>query len=159
MTWPLGFFVLVGVLGGLAVAMTIRVGQVVRDKARVLAPGSLGEVARLRRDLAGSRQSVRSSLAVARTAHAPLGDVPALLRRIEVAAVDVEAELRMVQAMRDPGTRTEAMAGPRARALALIAAADDLAAALVSAAAARADDLSTLRAECALEAEALRADR
>ena len=167
MTWPLGLLVLVVALGGLTVMVTVRVSRALRRAARSVAeqtrvtsrayaPGALGESARLRRELARAQQSVRSSLGAARAAHAPVGDVPALLRRIEAAAARVDAELRMVESVRDPAGRSVALAGPRSRAQALITSADDLAAGLAAASAAGAADLAMLQAECAIEAEVLR---
>jgi hypothetical protein len=128
-----------------------------RTVARGYVPGAVGEAARLRRQLERSRDAVRGGLGVARVTAAPVGDVPSLLRRIDAAAVSVDAELRMVEAMRDRPRVSEALSGPRSRALALIAAADDLAAGLLAASSAGAGDMSLLQAECAIEAEALRA--
>lgn len=168
MTCLLGLFGFVVVVGGLTVIVVVRVSRAVRRGTRTLAerarmtsrgyaPGSMGEAARLRRDLARAQASVRAGLGVARTMHAPVGDVPSLLRRIERVATGVDAELRLVESVREAGRRSAALVAPRSRALALIAAADDLAAGLAAAAGAVAADMSMLQAECAIEAEALRA--
>ncbi len=148
--------------------VTVRVSRAVRRRAgavtmrakvvaRGYAPGAMGEAARLRRELERARLSVRSGLSIARVTRAPIGDVPALLKRIEAAAVSVDAELRMVESMRDRSRMAAALEGPRSRAVALVAAADDLTAGLVAASGAGGADMSLLQAECAIEAEALRA--
>ena len=168
MIWVLGLMVLVVAVGGLAVVVIVQLSRAVRAGLRSVADqtragsrqyaiGSVGEAARLRRDLTRSHQSVRSALDAARTAQAPVGEVPALLRRLEPAVTSVGAELRMVEAMRDPERRALALDGPRSRARALINAADDLTAGLVAAASAGAADLSLLQAECAMEVEVLKA--
>ena len=168
MIWVLGLLVFVVAVGGLAVVVIVQLSRALRTGLRSVADqarsgsrqyalGSVGEAARLRRDLTRSQQSVRTALAAARAAQSPVGEVPALLRRLAPAVTNVIAELQMVEAMRDPQRRALALDGPRSRARALITAADDLTAGLVAASAAGAADLSLLQAECAMEVEVLKA--
>jgi hypothetical protein len=140
-------------------AVRRRVSPVV-DRAGVAllarAPGASGEVARLRRDLDDAVRRGRRAVSIARSIGGSVGDVPGLLNRIEVAAADVNAELRAVSAVADPARRAALLDGPRRRVAELMAAADDLAEAVAYAAAEPRSDISELRSDCVTEAEALR---
>jgi hypothetical protein len=123
---------------------------------RARSGGHVGEVARLRRDIDIAVRRGRRSLAVARAVEAPVGDVPALLDRIEAAARDLDAELRAVGSLADPARAAALLAGPRHRTRELVAAADDVAEGIALAAAPGRTDIAELRAACTAEAEALR---
>jgi hypothetical protein len=162
------FLLTVLVLGGTAVVLTRRAVLAVQCRAaelraataltaRTYTFGPSGEVARLRRDLYRSIVSVRRALDVATATRAPVGDVPSLLARLEMAADTVDGELRLLETMRDPRQVSAALAGPRSRAQALMSAAADLSQGLLHAAGGLAVDVSWLQAECGIEAEALRA--
>lgn len=137
--------------------------QLVRERlglaARAYAGGVAGEVARLRREVDRSVTGARRALTAARAVDAPVGDVPSLLARLELAARAVDGELRMVEAQSDRARALAALAGPRSRALAVVESAASLVDGLLDAAGHRADDLAVLQAECAIEADALRAAR
>ena len=129
-----------------------RAGLALQARSR----GPAGEVARLRRDLDTAVRRGGRSLAVARAVHAPVGDVPALLDRIESAARDLNAELRAVGSVADPARAGALLAETRHRVTELVAAADDVAEGVARAAAPGGADIAELRAACAAEAEALR---
>lgn len=129
-----------------------RAGVALQARTRGLA----GEVARLRRDLDAAVRRGGRSLAVAGAVHAPVGDVPALLDRIESAARDLDAELRAVGSVANPARAAALLAGTRHRVAELVAAADDVAEGVARAAAPGSADIAELRAACAAEAEALR---
>lgn len=135
----------------------------VRDRARLAARsyagGTAGEVARLRRDLERAVTAARKALAVADAIDAPVGDVPSLLARLELAAHGVDGELQLLETQPDPARVAAALDGPRGRASALTEAAGRLVDGLLDAAGSAAVDVALLQAECALEAEALRATR
>jgi hypothetical protein len=129
-----------------------RAGVALQARAR----GTAGEVARLRRDLDTAVRRGGRSLAVARAVRAPVGDVPALLDRIESAARDLDAELRAVGSVADAARAAALLVGTRYRVAELVAAADDVAEGVARAAAPGRADIAELRAACAAEAEALR---
>jgi hypothetical protein len=152
------------------VMLVVRAVQAVRRRARELgerigvtarayAGGPAAEVARLRRELDRSVAGARRALHAARAVDAPVGDVPALLVRLELAARAVDGELRMLDGQRDPARVSAQLAGPRSRAQAVIESAAALVDGLLAAAGHSADDLAVLQAECAIEADALRAAR
>jgi hypothetical protein len=134
----------------------------VREQAglavRAHAPGPQGEVVRLRREMNRSVVGARRALRAARAVDAPEGDVAALLSRLELAAHQVDAELRMLEAEPDRQRLRAALDGPRSRARVVISSAGDLVDALLLGASRGATDLSLLQAECAIEADALRGD-
>jgi hypothetical protein len=134
---------------------------VVRERmglaARAHAGGPSGEVARLRRDMDRALTSARRALRAAREVDAPVGDVPPLLARLELTARSVDGELRVLDAQPDRTRLRVALPGPRSRALAVIDACASLVDGLLDAAGYRGADLAALQAECAIEAEALRA--
>jgi hypothetical protein len=167
---------LLAVLGVLAftscltLMLAVRAARAVRRRVRVLgerlgmtarayAGGPSGEVARLRREMDRSVAGARRALGAARAVDAPVGDVPALLARLELAARAVDAELRMLDAHQDHSRVAVQMAGPRSRAQAVTESAMTLVDGLLEAAGHGADDLAVLQAECAIEADALRAAR
>jgi hypothetical protein len=156
------------VLVGTGVVLTRRAVRAVRRHAlRVLARlglaaraqtlGSFGEVARVRRDLHRSMTSARRALAIARSTNLPVGDVASLLARMQMAAGSVDAELQLLETLRDPGQALARLAGPRSRAAALMSAAAALTEGLVAAAGHESAEVSALHAECVIEARALRA--
>lgn len=124
--------------------------------ARAYAGGTSGEVARLRRELDRSVAGARRALAAARTVDAPVGDVPSLLARLELAARAVDGELRVLDAQPDRGLVGAQLVGPRSRAVAVIDSAASLVDGLLAATGHHADELAVLQAECAIEAGALR---
>lgn len=125
--------------------------------ARSYAGGPAGEVARLRRGMDRSLSSCRRALATARSVQAPVGDVPSLLGRLDLAASAVDAELRLLEAQPDRARVAAALCGPRSRAEAVLSSAATLIEGLLHATGYDADNLSVLQAECAIEAEGLRA--
>lgn len=133
-----------------------------RDRAglavRAYAGGSVGETARLRRELHRSVTGVRRALEVAKAVNAPVGDTSSLLARLELAAHEVDGELRMLEAQPAGEPFGARLAGPRSRAQTIVDACDQLIDGLLSAAGRGASDLSLLQAECAIEADALRGD-
>jgi hypothetical protein len=135
------------------------VGERLGLTARAYAGGPTGEVARLRRELDRSLAGARRALAAARSLDAPVGDVPALLSRLELTARAVDGELRMLDAHQDRSRLLASLHGTRSRALAVIEAAAALVDGLLEAAGHGGDDLAVLQAECEIEAEALRAAR
>lgn len=134
----------------------------VRDRVRLAvrasAGGSLGETARLRRDLLRSVTGVRRAMEVARAVGAPVGDTPSLLARLELAAHEVDGELRILETYPADPRLGARLAGPRSRAQTITDACDELVDGLLSAAGRGATDLSLLQAECSIEADALRGD-
>jgi hypothetical protein len=135
--------------------------QALRERAELTARAHSGhptaEAARLRRDLERSLHGARRALAAARTVQAPVGDVPSLLARLELAARGIDAELRMVEAQPDQSRIPTQLAGPRSRARAVIDSASALVDGLLASTGHAAEDLSMLQAACGIEAEALRA--
>ena len=136
-----------------------RVGQELTGRvvlvARAQGVGPQADVARLRRDLDRSVGGVRRALAAARTVHAPVGDVPALLARLELAAQSVEGELRVLEAHPDRDRVAAQLAGVRSRVRAVESASHDLVDGLLHAAG-EPDELALLQTACAIEADALR---
>lgn len=120
--------------------------------------GPLGEVARLRQELSRAVKGARRALRAARAVDAPEGDVASLLARLELAAHEVDGELRMLETQLDHRRVAAALAGPRSRAQAVIDSGADLVDALLAGAERGASDLSLLQAECAIEADALRSE-
>jgi hypothetical protein len=168
--------VLLAVLATLAfascavVGLTLRVTRGVRRRvdvvrrraglaARAHGRGPAGEVARLRWDLDRGVTAARKALAVAQAIDAPVGDVPSLVARLEMAAHGVDGELRLLETQPDPARVMAGLDGPRGRAVALTDAASRLVAALLDAAGSGVLDVPLLHAECEMEAEALRATR
>jgi hypothetical protein len=127
--------------------------------ARAHGRGPAGEVARLRWDLDRGVTAARKALAVAQAIDAPVGDVPSLVARLEMAAHGVDGELRLLETQPDPARVMAGLDGPRGRAVALTDAASRLVAALLDAAGSGVLDVPLLHAECEMEAEALRATR
>jgi hypothetical protein len=133
------------------------VGERLRLTATTYAGGTNGEIATLRRDVERSVTGARRALRAARAVDAPVGDVPALLARLELAARAVDGELRMLEAQPDRSRVSAGLAGPRSRAHAVVDSAATLVDGLLEAAGYRDEDLAVLQAECAIEADALRA--
>lgn len=168
MEWVLAVLGVLALTGALGVVLVMRVLRALRQRARAVADraglraratlgvGASAELARCRRELAEAVTGLRRALAVAHDHDTPVGDVPALLRRLEAAAEAVDGELRVIEALRDPRRIAAVLPGPRTRAAAIIESADDLARALAEAGAGASADVATLRAECTLEAQALR---
>lgn len=170
MEWLVALLVMMSFASCATVAIAVRLVRAVRARvlavtdraglaARSYAGGPHGEVARLRRDLERSLSCAGRALAVARATSTPTGDVPSLLTRLEMAARGVDGELRMLETLPEPAAVAARLDGPRARVGALAAAAGDLSAGLLEAAGAGAVDVALLQAECAIEAQALRASR
>lgn len=168
MEWVLAVLTVLVLTGALGVLLAMRMLRALRRQARAvsdraglrarafLGVGATAEVARCRRELAEAIGGLRRALTAARGTQAPVGDVPGLLRRLELAAGAVDGELRVIEALRDPRRIAVVLPGPRTRAVAITESADDLARALVEAGAGATAEVAALRAECTLEAQALR---
>jgi hypothetical protein len=139
-------------VGRVVVPMVERAGRALSARS----PGAGGAIARLRRDLEEAVRRGRRALVIANGLGGPVGDVPALLDRIETAAADVAAELQVISAVADPARQARLLSSAERRVGELVAAADDLAEAVAFAAAEARSDLGELRSDCAAEAEALR---
>jgi len=124
--------------------------------ARAYGVGPAAQVARMRREMARALTGARRALAAARVVQSPVGDVPSLLARLELAAHAVDGELRVLEAQRDRAGTEARLAGPRSRAQVVIASAAHLADGLLHAAGQHTEELSLLRAACEIEADALR---
>jgi hypothetical protein len=136
---------------------------VLRDRARLAAQacglGPPAAAARLRREMERSLSGVRRALTAARAVDAPVGDVPSLLARLELAARAVDGELRVLMSQPDGSRMAAQLAGPRKRADAIAESAACLVDGLLDAASHDAAELTALHAACAIEAAALRAPR
>ena len=106
----------------------------------------------MERSLGGARRA----LAAARAIQSPVGDVPSLLARLELAARAVDGELRVLEAQSDTARIGTQLAGPRSRAEVISSSAARLVDGLLQAAAHDAEELSLLQTACAIEADALR---
>jgi hypothetical protein len=133
-----------------------RLGDRARLTARAHGVGPSAEVARLRREMARSLDGASRALAAARAVQSPVGDVPSLLARLELAARAVDGELRVLEAQRDGARITTQLAGPRSRAAVITSSTAHLVDGLLQAAGHDAEELSLLEAACAIEADALR---
>ena len=131
-----------------------------RERAQLVARahgvGPQAEVARLRRELERSLAGARQALAAAQAVQAPVGDVPSLLARLELAARSVDGELRMLEAQPDHNRVAAQVAGPRSRVEVITTSAAQLVDGLLYAAGHDAAELSLLQTACAIEADALR---
>ena len=132
-----------------------------RDRALLLARayggGPVAEVARLRREITRSVSGAHRALDAARAVGSPVGDVPALLARLELAAQSVDGELRVLEAHPDAARRAAQLAGPRSRAVVICSSAARLSDGLLQAAGHDGQELGLLQAACAIEADSLRA--
>ncbi|HLK94293.1 MAG TPA: hypothetical protein VK365_00960 [Nocardioidaceae bacterium] len=132
-----------------------------RDRALLLAraygAGPSAEVARLRREMTRSVAGARRALDAARAVNSPVGDVPALLARLELAAQSVDGELRVLEVHPDRARRAVQLAGPRSRAEVICSSAARLADGLLQAAGHGEQELGLLQVACAIEADSLRA--
>jgi hypothetical protein len=130
------------------------------DRARLTARahgvGPAAEVARLRREMERSLDGARRALAAARAVQAPVGDVPSLLARLELAGRAVDGELRVLEAQSDTSRIVTQLAGPRSRAEAISSSAAQLVDGLLHATAYDVEELSLLQTACDIEADALR---
>jgi hypothetical protein len=131
-----------------------------RDRAQLVARahgvGPDAELARLRRDLERSLSGARHALSAAQAVQAPVGDVPSLLARLELAARSVDGELRMLESQRDRSRIGGALDGPRSRVVVITASAAQLVDGLLHAAGHDTAELTLLQTACAIEADALR---
>ena len=134
---------------------------VLRDRADLAARargfGPVAAAAQLRREMERSLSGVRRALTAARAVDAPVGDVPSLLARLELAARAVDGELRVLTSQPDGSRMTAQLAGPRKRAQAITESAACLVDGLLQAASHDAAELTALQDACAIEADALRA--
>ena len=148
------------VLGRRAVRSVRRRVSGASERARLMARahgvGPAAEVARLRRDMTRTLAGAHRALDAAQAVDSPVGDVPALLARLELAAHAVDGELRVLEAQPERSRIVTRLAGPRSRAEAISSSAYQLVEGLLHAAGHRAEDLGLLQAACALEADALR---
>ncbi|MDF2968639.1 MAG: hypothetical protein K0Q93_2417 [Nocardioidaceae bacterium] len=126
-------------------------------RARAYGVGPVAEVARLRRELTRSVAGAHRALAAARAVGSPVGDVPALLARLELAAQSVDGELRVLEAHPDRARQAAQLAGPRSRAVVVCTSAARLSDGLLQAAGHDEQELALLQAACAIEADSLRA--
>jgi hypothetical protein len=124
--------------------------------ARAHGVGPTAEVARLRREMDRSLNGARRALAAARAIQSPVGDVPSLLARLELAGRAVDGELRVLEAQADMSRIEAQLAGPRSRAEAISSSAAQLVDGLLQATAYDAQELSLLQTACGIEADALR---
>ena len=154
-------WIAVFVLVGYAVRGLHRRARSAGDRARVLVRahglGPLAEVARVRREVARSLAGARRALDAAQAVRSPVGDVPSLLARLELAAHSVDAELRMLEAQPNRMRISARLPAVRSRAEAISSSAARLVDGLLAAAGRDVDELSLLQASCAIEADALRA--
>jgi hypothetical protein len=131
-----------------------------RDRAQLVARahgvGPDAELARLRRDLERSLSGARHALAAAQAVHAPVGDVPSLLARLELAARSVDGELRVLESQPDRSRVAAALDGPRSRVVVITASAAQLVDGLLHATGHDTAELTLLQTACAIEADALR---
>jgi len=131
-----------------------------RDRAQLTARaygvGPSAEVARLRRDLERSLDGAGRALAAARAVGTPVGDVPSLLARLELAARSVDGELRVLEAQPDRARVAAGLAEVRPRVVAITGSAAQLVDGVLAAASHDDAELSVLQAACEIEAEALR---
>lgn len=129
-----------------------------RLRARSYGIGPAAEVARLRLDLAAALDDVRRALACAGHARVPVGDAPALVRRLEAAAVGVDAELRTAALERDPARLAAVLPIVRSRVSSVSASAASVRRGLLHSSLRVGDEeLRALGADCAVEAQALSA--
>ncbi|MGN6242247.1 MAG: hypothetical protein ACTHQ3_01060 [Motilibacteraceae bacterium] len=154
----------VGMAVVLAVSLVMRLGRGVQSRAGRVAlqtaaygAGPRADAARLRLELARELGALRSTLAAARAHDWPVGDAPALSVRLARAAAALDVRLRAVA--EDPlaarAAAEVARIAPEARALA--AAAGALRVGLLDGARSlAAPDVSSVVADCTLEAQALR---
>jgi hypothetical protein len=133
-----------------------RLSDRARLTARAYGVGPAAEVARLRREMERSLDGARRALAAARAVQAPVGDVPSLLARLELAGRAVDGELRVLEAQTDASRIVNQLAGPRSRADAISSAAARLVDGLVHASAYDVEELGLLQTACDIEADALR---
>ncbi|MCX9193421.1 hypothetical protein C3Y87_18860 [Carbonactinospora thermoautotrophica] len=101
----------------LAVAARARASELA-DRARTRATALAGqgvtaEAARLRLELRTALDSTRRALAAAQAAGWPVGDAPSLVRRLERAAAEVDARLRILGSERGPAWAADQL--PRLR--------------------------------------------
>jgi hypothetical protein len=133
-----------------------RLSDRARLTARAHGVGPTAEVARLRREMDRSLDGARRALAAARAVQAPVGDVPSLVARLELAGRAVDGELRVLEAQSDTSRIVTQLAGPRSRAEAISSSAAQLVDGLLHATAYNSDELSLLQTACDIEANALR---
>jgi hypothetical protein len=124
--------------------------------ARARGVGPAAEVARLRRDMDRSLAGARRALAAAQAVHAPVGDVPSLLARLELAARSVDGELRVLESQPDRSRVASQLAGPRSRVEVITGSSAALVDGLLHAAGHDSGDLALLQTACSIEADALR---
>lgn len=134
-----------------------RLADRARLTARAHGVGPCAEVARLRREMERSLDGARRALGAARAVHAPVGDVPSLLARLELAARAVDGELRVLEAQSDGARIATQLAGPCSRAKVISSSAALLVDGLLHATAFDVEELTLLQTACAIEADALRA--
>jgi hypothetical protein len=131
-----------------------------RDRAQLVARaygvGPAAEVARLRRDMDRSLGGARRALAATQAVHAPVGDVPSLLARLELAARAVDGELRVLESQPDRARVAAQLAGPRSRVEVITGSAAALVDGLLHAAGHDSAELTLLQTACSIEADALR---
>jgi hypothetical protein len=133
-----------------------RLSERARLTAHAYGVGPTAEVARLRREMERSLSGTRRALAAARAVQAPVGDVPSLLARLELAGRAVDGELRVLEAQSDASRIMTQLAGPRSRAEAISSSAAQLVDGLLHATAYDVEELSLLQTACDIEADALR---
>ncbi|MDQ1671201.1 MAG: hypothetical protein QOE40_3262 [Actinomycetota bacterium] len=134
----------------------VRLRDRVQVVARAYGVGPQAELARLRRELGRSVTGAHRALAAAKAVSAPVGDVPGLLARLDLAARSVDGELRMLESHRDPGRIEAQLEQSRARVGLITSAAAQLVDGLLHAAGHDSADLTLLQTACAIEADALR---
>jgi hypothetical protein len=133
-----------------------RLRERVQLVARAHGRGPDAELARLRRDLERSLGGARNALAAAQAVDAPVGDVPSLLARLELAARSVDGELRVLESQPDRNRLASALDGPRSRVVVIATSAAQLVDGLLHAAGHDSAELTLLETACAIEADALR---
>lgn len=132
-----------------------RLSDRARLTARAYGVGPSAEMARLRREMERSLDGARRALVAARAVQSPVGDVPSLLARLELAARAVDGELQMLEAQSDGSRIAAQLAGPRSHAELISSSAARLVDGLLKAAAYDVEELTLLQAACAIESDAL----
>jgi hypothetical protein len=134
----------------------VRLGERAQLVARAYGVGPQAELARLRREVDRSVTGAHRALAAAKAVDAPVGDVPGLLARLDLAARSVDGELRMLESHRDPRRIEAQLEQSRARVGLITSSAAQLVDGLLHAAGHDGADLVLLQTACGIEADALR---
>jgi hypothetical protein len=142
-------------VSGLARTRGRELSETTRIRLSGYGTGDRAQAARLRRELRENVVDTRRTMDAAAAAGWAVGDAPALVRRLETVAAELDTQLRLLTLDRRPGDAGTRLPELESRVATVVASCTDLRCSLRERPTWIDDDLDRLREDCRIEAQAL----